>query len=207
MLHDTYGFPLELSVEEAYRQNIDLSRDWRGEFDVAMHEQRERSKTAAKGKFKGGLADDSEQTVKYHTAAHLLLAAMQKLIDPKIDQKGANITPERLRFDFSIDHKLTPEEIEKLEKQVNEWIAADLPVARAEYDTDHALDVLHAHGQFRDKYGDKVTVYTIGDPNGSVSIEVCGGPHVERTGSLGKFKIIKEQSSSAGVRRIKAILE
>jgi alanyl-tRNA synthetase len=205
-LQDTYGFPLELSVEEAYRQNIQLSANWRQEFDAALTEQRERSKTASKGMFKGGLADNSEQTVKYHTAAHLLLAAMQKLIDPAINQKGANITPERIRFDFSIDHKLTPEEIAKLEAQVDQWIEADLPVVKAEYDTDYALGELHAHGQFRDKYGDKVTVYTIGDHDQPVSREVCGGPHVEHTGVIGKFKITKEESSSAGVRRIKAVI-
>jgi len=205
-LQDTYGFPLEIALEEAYRQGIKLSDNWREEFDAALEKQREASRTATKGMFKGGLADDSEQTVKYHTVAHLLLAAMQKHIDKKIDQKGANITPERLRFDFAIDHKLTPEEIKQLEDQVNEWISADLPVVKEEFDTDYALDVLHAHGQFRDKYGPKVTVYTIGDSENPISREVCGGPHVEHTGILGKFKINKEESSSAGVRRIKATI-
>jgi len=205
-LQDTYGFPLELSVEEAYRQNIDLSKDWRAEFDAALAKQRETSRTASKGMFKGGLEDTSEQTVKYHSVAHLVLAAMQKLIDPKMDQKGANITAERLRFDFGIERKLEPEEIAAIEKQVNEWITADLPVTHAEYDKDYARNVLKAHGQFWDRYPDQVTVYTIGDAKDPVSIEICGGPHVGHTGVLGKFKITKEESSSRGVRRIKAIL-
>ncbi|MCL1839603.1 alanine--tRNA ligase-related protein [Candidatus Saccharibacteria bacterium] len=206
-LQDTYGFPLELSVEEAYRQNIDLSKNWRAEFDEELRKQRERSQTASKGMFKGGLEDQGEQTVKYHTTAHLVLAAMQKLIDPNIDQKGANITHERLRFDFGIERKLEPEEIAKIEKQVNEWIEADLPVTHAEYDKDYARNVLKAHGQFWDRYPDKVTVYMVGDEKNPVSVEICGGPHVERTGGLGKFRIVKEESSARGVRRIKAILE
>jgi len=203
MLHDTFGFPLELSIEEADKRKIKLSDDWQTEFNQAMTEQRERSKTATKGMFKGGLEDAGEMTVKYHTTAHLLLSALHKVLSPDVEQKGANITAERLRFDFSWPEKLTPEQIVTIENQVNEWILADLPVAHDEYDTDYALGELHAHGSFREKYGDKVTVYSIDD----ISREVCGGPHVERTGLLGKFKITKEESSSAGVRRIKAILE
>jgi len=206
-LQDTYGFPLELSIEEAYRQNIDLSKNWRAEFDSALEKQRETSRTASRGMFKGGLEDHGEQTVKYHTLAHLVFAAMHKLIDPNIEQKGANITAERLRFDFSTERKLEPEEIAKIEDQVNAWITADLPVTHAEYDKDYARDVLKAHGQFWDRYPDQVTVYTIGDAKDPVSIEICGGPHVTRTGTLGKFKITKEESSSRGVRRIKATLE
>ena len=207
MLQDTYGFPLELSVEEAYREDIQLSENWRAEFDAALAEQRNRSKTASKGMFKGGLEDHGEQTTKYHTATHLLLAALQKHIDANIGQQGSNITSERARFDFNLDHKMTPEEIAKVEAQVNEWIAADLPVVHDEYDKAYARDILKAHGQFWDKYPEKLTVYTIGDPDAPVSREVCGGPHVEHTGVLGHFKIKKEESSSAGVRRIKAILE
>lgn len=207
-LQDTYGFPLELSVEEVYKQGLNLSKNYQDEFEHALNEQRERSKTASKGMFKGGLSDTGEQTVKYHTACHLLLAALQKEIDPSIEQKGSNLTPERLRFDFNIDHKLTPEELERVEKRVNEWIEADLPVVFAEYDKDYAFDELHAHGSFRDRYPDRVTVYTIGEENEKpVSCEICGGPHIERTGGLGKFRITKEESSSAGVRRIKAVLE
>ena len=207
MLQDTYGFPLELSVEEAYRQDIELSKDWRKEFDAALEEQRERSKTASKGMFKGGLEDHGEQTTKYHTATHLLLAALQKLIDPNIGQQGSNITSERLRFDFNLDRKLTPEEKQKVEDQVNEWIKDDLKVVFDEYDKAYARDTLKAHGQFWDKYPEKLKVYTIGDFDHPVSREVCGGPHVEHTGVIGHFKIKKEESSSAGVRRIKAIIE
>ena len=207
MLQDTYGFPLELSVEEAYREDIQLSENWRAEFDAALAEQRNRSKTASKGMFKGGLEDHGEQTTKYHTATHLLLAALQKHIDANIGQQGSNITAERVRFDFNLDHKMTPEEIAKVEAQVNAWIEADLPVVHDEYDKAYARDTLKAHGQFWDKYPEQLTVYTIGGPNAPVSREVCGGPHVEHTGVLGHFKIKKEESSSAGVRRIKAILE
>lgn len=216
-LQDTYGFPLELSVEEAYKMGLRLSDDYQEEFNKALDEQRERSKTASKGMFKGGLADTSDATVKYHTACHLLLAALQEVVDPSIEQKGSNLTPERLRFDFSVDHKLTPEELAKIEARVNAWIAADFPVVYAEYDKDYAFDTLHAHGSFRDRYPDRVTVYAIGVgtpedvpdtmDTGLVSIEICGGPHVTHTGELGHFKIVKEESSSAGVRRIKAVLE
>lgn len=206
-LQDTYGFPMELSVEECYRQGIELTSDYVKEFEAALAEQRERSQTASKGMFKGGLEDHGEQTVKYHTSCHLLLAALQKLIDPTICQKGSNITSERVRFDFNCDHKLTDEEKSAVEAQVNEWIEADLPVVFDEYDKEYARNTLKAHGEFWDKYPDMLKVYTIGDFDNPVSREVCGGPHVEHTGVLGKFKIKKEESSSAGVRRIKAVLE
>ncbi len=207
MLQDTYGFPMELSVEEAYRQDIQLSENWRAEFDAALEEQRNRSKTASKGMFKGGLEDHGEMSTKYHTATHLLLAAIQKLIDKESYQRGSNITSERMRLDFACDHKLDKDELQKLEDQVNEWIAADLPVVHDEYDKAYARDVLKAHGSFWEKYPEKLTVYTIGDFDAPTSREVCGGPHVEHTGILGHFKIQKEEASSAGVRRIKAILE
>lgn len=206
-LQDTYGFPLELSVEECYREGIELTKDYLKEFEAALKEQRERSQTASKGMFKGGLEDHGEQTVKYHTACHLLLAALQKHISPDIVQKGSNITADRVRFDFNLDHKMTPEEITAVEDQVNEWISADLPVVFDEYEKTYARDTLKAHGQFWDKYPEILKVYTIGDFNNPVSREVCGGPHVEHTGVLGHFKIKKEESSSAGIRRIKAILE
>ena len=206
-LQDTYGFPLELSVEECYREGIELTKDYLKEFEEALKEQRERSQTASKGMFKGGLEDHGEQTVKYHTACHLLLAALQKLVSPDIAQKGSNITADRVRFDFNLDHKMTPEEISAAEIQVNEWIEQDLPVVFDEYDKSYARDTLKAHGQFWDKYPEVLKVYTIGDFDNPISREVCGGPHVEHTGALGKFKITKEESSSAGVRRIKAILE
>ena len=206
-LQDTYGFPLELSIEEAKRQQIELSSNWQTEFDQCLAAQRERSKTASEGMFKGGLEDHSEMSTKYHTATHLLLAALQKLIDPKIGQAGSNITSERLRFDFNLDRKLTPEEIKALEDQVNQWILEDHTVTFAEFEKTYARDTLHAHGQFWEKYPDTVKVYTVGDFEHPVSRELCGGPHVEHTGMLGKFKIKKEESSSAGIRRIKAVLE
>ena len=207
MLQDTYGFPLELSVEEAKRENITLSEDWQTEFDQCLAEQRTRSKTASEGMFKGGLEDHSEMATKYHTATHLLLAALQKLIDPKIGQAGSNITSERLRFDFNLDRKLTPEEIKALEDQVNQWINEDHSVQFAEFEKNYARDTLHAHGQFWEKYPDIVKVYTVGDFDQPVSRELCGGPHVTHTGELGKFKIKKEESSASGIRRIKAVLE
>ena len=206
-LQDTYGFPYEISIEEIFRQNLKLSDHYKEEFDKALQEQRERSKTASKGMFKGGLEDHGEQTTKYHTATHLCLAALQKHISSDICQKGSNITADRMRFDFNCDHKLTPEEIKTVEDQVNAWIKADLPVVFAEYDKTYAKNTLKAHGQFWDKYPEKLKVYTIGDFENPISREVCGGPHVEHTGQLGHFKIQKEESSSAGVRRIKAILE
>jgi Alanyl-tRNA synthetase len=207
MLHDTFGFPLELSVEETYRQDISLSEDWRQEFDKAMKEQKEKSRTATKGMFKGGLEDQGVMTTKYHTVAHLTLAAMKQVLKSDVEQKGAHITAERMRFDFSWPEKLTPEQMKNIEDLVNDWIGAGLAVVHDEYDKDYAFDELHAHGTFRDRYPDRVTVYTVGD----VSCEICGGPHVGNTSEIGegekKFKIVKEESSSAGVRRIKAILE
>ena len=206
-LQDTYGFPFELSVEECFREGIKLSENYREEFEAALKEQRERSQTASKGMFKGGLEDHGEQTVKYHTATHLLLAALQKLVSPDIVQKGSNITADRMRFDFNLDHKMTPEELSAVENQVNEWIKADLPVSFAEYDKAYARDTLKAHGQFWEKYPDILKVYTIGAEDAPVSCEVCGGPHVEHTGMIGSFRIKKEEASAAGIRRIKAIVE
>ena len=206
-LQDTYGFPLELAAEECFRENIKLSENYKQEFDAALAEQRKRSQTASKGMFKGGLEDHGEQTVKYHTATHLLLAALQKLINPEICQKGSNITAERVRFDFNLDRKMTAEEISAVEKQVNDWINADLPVVFDEYEKNYAKNTLKAHGQFWEKYPEKLKVYTIGDFKQPVSREVCGGPHVKHTGEIGKFKIKKESSSAAGVRRIKAVIE
>ena len=205
-LQDTYGFPFEVSVEEIYRQNIKLSENYRAEFDQALKLQRERSQTASKGMFKGGLEDHGETTTKYHTAAHLTLAALQKILDPSIGQAGSNITADRMRFDFNFERKLTDTEKQAIEDQVNAWIKADLPVTFAEYDKEYARDVLHAHGQFWEKYPAKVKVYTIGDPEQPVSREVCGGPHVEHTGQIGCYKIKKEESSAAGIRRIKAVI-
>lgn len=205
-LQDTYGFPFEVSVEEIYRQNIKLSENYRAEFDQALKLQRERSQTASKGMFKGGLEDHGETTTKYHTATHLTLAALQKILDPSIGQAGSNITADRMRFDFNFERKLTDAEKQAIEDQVNAWIKADLPVTFAEYDKEYARDVLHAHGQFWEKYPARVKVYTVGDPEQPVSREVCGGPHVEHTGQIGCYKIKKEESSAAGIRRIKAVI-
>lgn len=207
MLQDTYGFPLELSLEEAKQNQINLSENWQAEFQASLDEQRQRSQTASKGMFKGGLEDHGEASVKYHTATHLLLAALQKIVDPNIAQAGSNITSERLRFDFNLDRKLTDEEKKQIEDQVNQWIQEDYPVSFAEYDKAYARDALKAHGSFWEKYGDIVKVYTIGVAENPVSRELCGGPHVEHTGVLGHFKIKKEESSAAGIRRIKAILD
>ena len=209
MLYDTFGFPVELSTEEAYKQGIKLSDNWRTEFDARMAEQRQRSKTARKGQFSGGLEGHDPIHLKYHTATHLLGAALRKVLNaPDLQQHGSNITSERLRFDFNHD-KLTPKEKQAVEDQVNAWIDADLPVSFAVYPTDEALK-MGAIGAFGERYGDKVKVYSIGEGDNIVSFEVCGGPHVEHTGILAeggkRFKITKEESSSAGIRRIKAIL-
>ena len=208
-LYDTFGFPVELSTEEAYKQGIKLSDNWRAEFDARMAEQRQRSKTARKGQFSGGLEGHDPIHLKYHTATHLLGAALRKVLKaPDLQQHGSNITSERLRFDFNHD-KLTPEEKQAVEDQVNSWIDADLPVSFAVYPTDEALK-MGAIGAFGERYGDKVKVYSIGEGDNIVSFEVCGGPHVEHTGILAeggkRFKITKEESSSAGIRRIKAVL-
>ncbi|MCA9346957.1 alanine--tRNA ligase [Candidatus Saccharibacteria bacterium] len=209
-LHDTHGFPYELSLEEAYSQNIAIAENWREDFDKLMNEQRERSRTAAAGTFKGGLADHSDIVVKYHTATHLMYRALKNILGDHVVQRGSNITAERLRFDFSHDEKMTPEQIKAVEDMVNEQIEKDWPVSWREENTKEALESGVA-GAFGDRYGEQVKVYTVGDPEGdNYSREICGGPHVDHTGQLGedgkRFKILKEESSSAGVRRIKAVL-
>ena len=209
-LYDTFGFPVELSTEEAYKQGIKLSDNWRAEFDARMAEQRQRSKTARKGQFSGGLEGTEPIHLKYHTATHLLGAALRKVLKaPDLQQHGSNITAERLRFDFNHD-KLTSEEKQAVEDQVNAWIDADLPVSYRVYPTDEALK-MGAIGAFGERYGKEVKVYSIGEGENRVSFEVCGGPHVEHTGTLAeggkRFKINKEESSSAGIRRIKAVLK
>lgn len=209
-LYDTFGFPVELSTEEAYKQGIKLSDNWRAEFDARMAEQRQRSKTARKGQFSGGLEGHDPIHLKYHTATHLLGAALRKVLNaPDLQQHGSNITAERLRFDFN-HNKLTPEEKQAVEDQVNAWIDADLPVSYRVYPTGEALK-MGAIGAFGERYGNEVKVYSIGEGENRVSFEVCGGPHVEHTGTLAeggkRFKINKEESSSAGIRRIKAVLK
>ena len=210
-LYDTYGFPVELSTEEAFKQDIKLSDNWRIEFDDKMAEQRARSQTATKGTFKGGLGGDSLIHKKYHTAAHLMGQALRMVLGDKVAQKGSNITEERLRFDFSWSEKVTPEQIKQIEDIVNEQIDLDLKVSFAEYPIAEAR-AMGAYGEFGDKYGANVTVYKmIADvAEKPFSLEICGGPHVDHTGELAeggkRFKITKEESSSAGVRRIKAVL-
>ena len=198
-LYDTYGFPIELTLEEAKDRGMTVDVD--GFYDK-FREHQEKSRTASKGKFKGGLSGDGEIETKYHTATHLLNAALKKVIGPSVHQLGSNITPERLRFDFPCDHKMTDDEKKKVEDLVNEWIKEDLSVQKLEMSKDEAIKS-GAECTFIDRYPDIVTVYKIGD----VSMELCGGPHVSHTGELGEFKIKKEESSSAGVRRIKAILK
>jgi alanyl-tRNA synthetase len=176
-----------------------------------MELQKERSRSATKGEFKGGLADQSAITTKYHTATHLMHRALKNVLGDHVVQRGSNITAERLRFDFSHGEKMTPEQIHRVEEIVNEQIAKDLPVSWKEENARQALDSGVA-GAFGDRYGEMVKVYTIGDPDGEYfSREICGGPHVEHTGQLAEggkqFKIVKEESSSAGVRRIKAVLQ
>ena len=214
-LYDTYGFPVELSAEEAFKQDIPLSDNWRQEFDDKMAEQRARSQTAAKGTFKGGLGGQTLQHKKYHTATHLMYQALRNVLGDHVVQRGSNITEERLRFDFSHDQKVTPDQIKQVEDIVNEQIAKDLRISFAEYPTEEATGPLGALGQFGDRYGDTVKVYSMNDPHASpderpFSFEICGGPHVDHTLELfddGKqFKIVKEEASSAGIRRIKAVL-
>jgi alanyl-tRNA synthetase len=209
-LYDTYGFPVELSTEEAFKQDIKLSDNWRDEFDAKMKEQRERSQTAAKGVFKGGLGGQTEIHKQYHTATHLMYAALRKVLGEHVTQHGSNITEERLRFDFNHDEKMTPEQIKEVEDLVNTWIKQDLPVSYKEYPTKEAFE-MGAIGAFGDKYGETVKVYKMGEEPNRVSFEICGGPHVEHTLELIQpgdktFKITKEESSSAGIRRIKAII-
>jgi len=209
-LYDTFGFPVELSTEEAFKQGITLTENWRQEFDAKMAEQRARSQTAAKGTFKGGLGGQTDIHKKYHTATHLMYAALRQVLGDHVTQHGSNITEERLRFDFNHDEKMTPEQIAEVERIVNEKIAEDLPVSFKEYPTEEAFK-MGAIGAFGDRYGDTVKVYQMGEGDRRFSFEICGGPHVEHTGQLGeggkKFKITKEESSSAGIRRIKAVLQ
>ena len=198
-LYDTYGFPIELTEELAHDAGINV--DVKG-FQEKFKAHQELSRTASAGKFKGGLAGNSEIETKYHTATHLLNAALKVVVGPDVHQKGSNITDERMRFDFSCDHKLSDEEKQKTEDLVNLWISEGLDVRAQEMAKEDAIKS-GAECMFIEKYPDIVTVYSIGD----ISKELCGGPHVKNTSELGHFKIKKEEASSAGVRRIKAILE
>ena len=202
-LFDTYGFPIELTEELAKERGINV--DIEG-YKTKFKEHQELSRTASQGKFKGGLAGNSEIETRYHTATHLLNAALKVVVDKNIHQRGSNITSERMRFDFNCDHKLTDEEKTKVESLVNEWINASLDVRCDEMSKEEAINS-GAECMFIEKYPDIVTVYSIGNNGNYVSRELCGGPHVKNTSEIGKFKITKEEASSAGVRRIKAVIE
>ena len=199
-LFDTYGFPIELTEELAKEKNISVDTEG---YKAKFKEHQELSRTASAGKFKGGLAGNSEIETRYHTATHLLNAALKKVVGPTVHQMGSNINDERMRFDFSCDHKLTDEEKAMAEKLVNDWIGEGLDVRCDEMKKEDAI-ASGAECMFIEKYPDVVTVYTIGD---NISKELCGGPHVKNTSEIGKFKIVKEEASSAGVRRIKAVIE
>jgi len=201
-LYQTYGFPIEMTKELANEKNIKINEE---EYLIELKKHQEQSRTASAGMFKGGLADASEETKKLHTVAHLMLEALRRVLGDHVIQKGSNITPERLRFDFSHSEKMTSEQIKKVENIVNEQISKKLPVHYEEMPLEEAKKI-GAMGIFESKYGEKVKVYFIGDDKNLYSKEICGGPHIKNTGELGKFKIIKEESSSSGVRRIKANL-
>ena len=202
-LYQTYGFPIEVTQELAKEKGIEVDME---EFKKELEKHQDLSRTASAGMFKGGLADNSAATTKLHTAAHLMLAGLRKVLGAEVYQKGSNITAERLRFDFSWKEKMTGEQIKDVENFVNDIIKKDLPVSCEEMTLEKAKEI-GAMGVFESKYGDKVKVYTVGQGNEIASREICGGPHVEHTGIMGHFKIQKEESSSSGVRRIKAILE
>jgi alanyl-tRNA synthetase len=209
-MYDTYGFPVELTKEEASRQDIDIAENAEKEFERLMAEQKARSQGAAKGVFKGGLGGQTLQHKKYHTATHLMYQSLRHVLGDHVIQRGSNITEERLRFDFSHDEKMTPEQLQKVEDMVNEQITKDLPVFWKEYPTKEAL-AMGALGAFGDRYGETVKIYQMGEGDNRFSFEICGGPHVDHTGQLAedgkKFKILKEEASSAGIRRIKAVLQ
>jgi len=202
-LYQTYGFPIEMTRELAAEKGLEIDE---AGFKKEIEKHQELSRTASVGKFKGGLADQSKETMKLHTAAHLLLAALRKVLGEHVFQKGSNITAERLRFDFSHPVKMTEDEKQKIERLVNEAIKMNLPVTCEEMEIKEAK-TRGAMGVFESKYGERVKVYKAGEGDKVFSYEICGGPHVARTGNLGKFKLIKEESSSAGTRRIKAVLE
>ncbi|MCB9802651.1 alanine--tRNA ligase [Candidatus Nomurabacteria bacterium] len=202
-LFATFGFPLEMTLELAKEQGLELSEsDYQKEFE----KHQELSRTASAGMFKGGLADDSEMSTKYHTATHLLHQALRTVLGEHVEQRGSNINQERMRFDFTHPEKMTSEQIKEVEDLVNQQIAKNLPVSYQEMTVEEAKE-RGAIGLFGHKYGEKIKVYTVGEDDNFFSREICGGPHVENIGVLGHFKIQKEESSSAGIRRIKAILE
>ena len=204
LLYETYGLPLEVTEEILQEKNISLEN--RELFQEAEETHQEKSRTAAKGFFKGGLADTSEMSIKYHTASHLLLEALRRILGEHVYQKGSNITPERLRMDFPNETKLTPEQVKEVEDIVNEQIQKGLDVTFVEKEKEEALKLV-PFAAFSEKYADKVKVYYIGPTDNPFSVEICNGPHVDNIKELGKFKITKQENVGAGVKRIKAILE
>ncbi len=198
-LYDTYGFPLELTEELAGEQGLTVDKEG---FETAFREHREKSRVLDKGQFKGGLESHSVNATRYHTATHLLNAALKIVLSPEVQQKGSNINEERLRFDFNFSRKLTDEEVRRVEELVNEQIKADVKVVMREMTLEEAR-AQNFVGVFSDKYGETVKTYSIG----AFSKEICGGPHVESTGELGTFKIAKQENVSAGIKRIKAVLQ
>lgn len=214
-LYDTHGFPVELSIEtfRILHRTAKVDKDWQRQFDAKMREQRERSQTAAKGTFKGGLGGQKEIHKKYHTATHLMYESLRRVLGDHVIQHGSNITEERLRFDFSHPEKVSKEDLQKVEDMVNEQIENDLIVTFEEHPKEKALKELKPLGHFGDRYGGVIKIYRMQgkDDEEPFSYEICGGPHVERSGQLAeggkKFKIVKEEASSAGIRRIKAVLQ
>jgi alanyl-tRNA synthetase len=211
-LYQTYGFPIELTLELAKERNISVAVE---RFNEESKKHQDLSRTASAGVFKGGLADHSEKTTRLHTAHHLLLKALQIVLGPQVKQRGSNITSERLRMDFVHDAKMTDEQKAEVERIVNEKITEDLPVVRSELPREEA-EKIGAEHEFGQKYPDRVSVYSVGPKGATVedpqfekafSIEFCGGPHVTRTGEIGHFRIAKEEASSAGIRRIRGVIE
>jgi len=203
ILYETYGLPIEVIQEiltEKNRKPVDIN-----EFNEAEKSHRNLSRTASAGLFKGGLADTSEQSTKYHTATHLLLSALRKVLGTHVYQRGSNITPERLRLDFPNEEKLTDEQIKEVEHIVNEQIRLKLPITFEEMDKQDALSIV-PFAAFEEKYGDILKVYYIGPKENPFSVEICNGPHVKNTSQLGEFKIVKQESIGSGIKRIKAIL-
>lgn len=206
-LYETYGFPLELTIEELENRGVDFNKyGLREDFEKAHKEHQEKSRTASAGFFKGGLADTSEMSTKYHTATHMLLAALREVLGDHVYQKGSNINPERLRLDYPNDSKLTPEQVKEVEDIINNKIDEGLEISFEEVSKQEALEKV-PFAAFEDKYGDILKLYYIGDKENPYSTEICNGPHVSNTKELGRFRIKKQENVGAGVKRIKAVLE
>ncbi|HAM37213.1 MAG: Alanine-tRNA ligase [candidate division WS6 bacterium GW2011_GWC1_36_11] len=206
-LYETYGFPIELTIEELQNRKIEFNEEnLLNGFQEEQKKHQELSRTSSAGMFKGGLADTSDMSTKYHTTTHLLLATLRKILGDQVYQKGSNITPERLRFDYPSDSKLTPEQAKQVEEIINEQIQKALPITYEELPKEEALKMV-PFAAFSEKYGDIVKVYTIGDKTNPYSVEICNGPHVSNTKELGTFRIAKQENVAAGIKRIKAVLE